>query len=136
MAKGKTEWKQKQNKSELTVNCCTMYLIGNYVILLVFTVKLYLLKFWVIILIVLWIVQRKWEWDRRTQGNGRNITTRKRYCKAFLGNLVTLVFVFKSLHLVWTVVAVGLCRDANTYKRLALLKYIKRLALLWLVLAF
>ena len=29
---------------------------GNYVILLVFTVKLYLLKFWVIILIVFWTV--------------------------------------------------------------------------------
>ena len=44
----KYQWpKEKQNgnkksKNELTVNCYTMPSTGNYVILLVFTVKLYL----------------------------------------------------------------------------------------------
>ena len=57
MARGKTKWKQKKNnENELIVNCYRMPSSGNYVISFVFTVKLNLLKFQVIILIVLWIV--------------------------------------------------------------------------------
>ena len=49
----KNKMETNKSKHELTVNCYAMSSTGNYVILPVFTVKLYLLKLWVIILIVL-----------------------------------------------------------------------------------